>query len=191
MNASVFFFRFHHFISSLLITLSLGQIMQICTSVIPSIENSRRVRLGERTGGFFVGNRGDRWPSWLARESLGDFLDSMFILWNKEVNNSLSFTSEIFNWQMATNATEIPADTQACVTCHLCVWFLTCRVWVTCFLGITSVTSSRPTHRLTQCHWSQSSCSCQCMKSWDSHTPPLEIKAQSRKGEFEQSPRAY
>ena len=51
------------------------------TSVIPSIENSRRVKLGDRTGGFFVGNRGDRWPSWLARESLGDFLDSMFILW--------------------------------------------------------------------------------------------------------------
>lgn len=72
--------------------------MQINTSVIPSIENSRRVRLGDRTGGFFVGNRGDRWPSWLARESLGDFLDSMFILWNKEVNYSIIFSFEI--WQL-------------------------------------------------------------------------------------------
>lgn len=45
---------------------------------------------------------------------------------------------------------------------------------MTCFLGITSVTSSQPTHRSAQCHWSQSSCSCQCTRSWDSHTPPLE-----------------
>lgn len=45
---------------------------------------------------------------------------------------------------------------------------------MTCFLGITSVTSSQPTHRSVQCHWSQSSCSCQCTRSWDSHIPPLE-----------------
>lgn len=61
------------------------------TSVIPSIENSRRVRLGDLTGGFFVGNRGERCPSWLARESLGDFLNSMFILYHKEYITTSDF----------------------------------------------------------------------------------------------------
>lgn len=65
--------------------------MQVHTSAIPSIENSRRVRLGDLTGGFFVGKRGERWPSWVARESLGDFLNSMFILYHKEYINTLDF----------------------------------------------------------------------------------------------------
>lgn len=134
---------------------------------MPSIENSRRVRLGDRAGGFFVGNRGDRWPSWLARESLGDFLNSMFILWHKDSNIQSSFFSPfgymaIFSW-CSSGLFEV----------HLYnSWHA--EFGVTCFLGITSVTSSQPTHRSAQCHWSQSSCSCQCTRSWDSHTPPLE-----------------
>lgn len=47
---------------------------------------------------------------------------------------------------------------------------------MTCFLWITWVISFRPTHRSTQCHWSLSSCSCRCMRSWDSHTLPLHVQ---------------
>lgn len=54
------------------------------------------------------------------------------------------------------------------------------RVLVTCFREITLVTSSRPTHRSAQCHWSQSSYSCRCMRSWDWRKLPLK-EAQQRK----------
>lgn len=65
--------------------------LKVHTSVIPSIEYSRRVRLGDLTGGFFVGKRGERCPSWFARESLGDFLNSMFILYHKEYITTSDF----------------------------------------------------------------------------------------------------
>lgn len=38
-------------------------VLSYLTSVIPSMENSLRVRLGDRTGGFFDDNLGDLWPS--------------------------------------------------------------------------------------------------------------------------------
>lgn len=52
---------------------------------------------------------------------------------------------------------------------------------MTCFLWITLGTSSQPTHHSTRCHWSQSSYSCQCMRSWDSHTPPLDQNTKQKR----------
>lgn len=55
----------------------------LSTSLKPSTENSLRVRLGDRTGGFF-GNLGDLDISWDVWASLGDFLDSILILGNNK-----------------------------------------------------------------------------------------------------------
>lgn len=67
---------------------------------------------------------------------------------------------------------------------QLSVCVMRSKVRVTCFLGITSVTSSRPTHRSAQCHWSRSSYSCRCTITSGSHTPPLQ-ETQNSKGRIE------
>lgn len=51
--------------------------------------NSFRDKLGDPIEGFRMGNRGDLETSCVARESLGDFLGSMFILLVKGQTKSL------------------------------------------------------------------------------------------------------
>lgn len=51
--------------------------------------NSLLVRLGDPIEGFRMGKRGDLEISWVARDSLGDFLGSMLILLVKGQTKSL------------------------------------------------------------------------------------------------------
>lgn len=63
--------------------------MRSITCVMSSKGNSLRVRLGDPMDGFRMGNRGDREISWVARDSLGDFLGSILILLVKGQTKSL------------------------------------------------------------------------------------------------------